>query len=236
MEWSDPRVHEQRETSGSLVASDLTQAHRAAAGSPRPTERKGKGMQLRGWREDAGGTGAEAGQPRRCPGKLGDPVRRRVRMAGPHARAVCRDRRGSDRPVRDRVPTPETAGKAAALRDKAAPSGSRSCALARWSQLPSLGLKDQKGATVGDIGGTPVQGMKQERSGGEILAIEAGGDHLDIRLDLLLSHCTEGSANESLHLLLPPNIGGLCLSEGLDPRQPSLGNEFRPSAKRVIQV
>lgn len=69
-------MHEQRETSGSLVASDLTQELRVSeAGGSR--EKRQRGMQLRGWGEDASGTGAEAGDPRRYPGKLGDPVRRR---------------------------------------------------------------------------------------------------------------------------------------------------------------
>lgn len=135
-ERSDPRVHEQRETSGSLVASNLTQAHRAASGSPRPAgrERKGRGMPLPGWGEDARGTGAEAGDPRRCPAELGDPVRRRQgpsQWRDPRPGLCAETAGGSDRPVRDRVPKPETAGTAAALRKRAAPSGSKSIALTR---------------------------------------------------------------------------------------------------------
>lgn len=148
MEWSNPRVHEHRETSGSLVVSDLTQAHRAAAGSPRTAERKGRGMQLRGWGEDSRG----------CPGKLGDPVRRRQ---GPNGRTpgpgCVQTERGSERPVRDRVPTPETAGKVAALRDKEAPSGSKSSVLTR-GRRSAAALRLKGGRDGGDGGGGARRG------------------------------------------------------------------------------
>lgn len=59
--------------------------------------------------------------------------------------------------MRDRVPTPETAGKAAALRDKVAPSGSKSSVLTRGRRsAPALRLRGGRGG--GDGGGGARQG------------------------------------------------------------------------------